>query len=222
MSAPARNAVLSLAAALAAALAATLAAARVEARTGLWFEAGPALGGIALDADLADYRWDTGASTLWGGRVLAGRGPFALGLSGWRSGTTQDTGLPGDPAPLAVSVSALSLTGLVRVARPLGCELRLGGQAGRLHAGWEPGSLVVDTGQGAPVEVVFADIDEWCVGLVAEIQRDLGRGLVTTVQADWSSFALDTAHRRGDEIVQERERFSAWAARVQVGWRWSR
>lgn len=190
--------------------------------SGPWLEAGAALGGLALDEDLADYRWDTSPATQWGARVLAGRGPFALGLGAWRSGTTQDTGLPGEVPPLAVSVSAVALTGLVRVATPLGWELRLGGQAGRLHAGWEPASLKVDTGAGEPVDVVFEDIDEWLVGVTAEVQRELGRGLVAVAQADWSSFSLETAHRRGDAIVEQRERFGAWSARVQVGWRWSR
>lgn len=188
----------------------------------LWLEAGPALGALALDGDLADYRWDTRPAAQWSARVLAGRGAFALGVGAWRAATTQATGLPGDVPPLAVSVSAVALTGLARVATPLGCELRLGGQGGRLHAGWEPGSLKVDTGGGEPVDVTFADIDEWLFGATAEIQRPLGRGLVAAVQAEWSSFALDTAHRRGGEIVELRERFGAWSARVQVGWRWSR
>lgn len=209
---------LALVAVAALALAATGAAAQPD----VWLEAGPALGGLVLDGDLANYRWDTRPAAQWGARVLAGRGPFALGVGAWRAGTTQETGLTGEVPPLAVSVSAVALVAMVRVATPLGCEMRLGGQAGRLHAGWDPPSLKVDIGAGEPVDVVFTDIDEWLVGATADIQRGIGRGLVAAVQADWSSFALDTAHRRGDGIVEQRERFGAWSARVQVGWRWSR
>lgn len=206
--------------ALAGGLTALCAPARAASRSPVWIEAGPAMGGISLDADLAGYRWDTRPAAQWGGRVLAGRGPFALGLGAWRAGTTQGTGLAGDVAPLDVTLTTVTALALVRVAAPLGCELRLGGEAGRLRASWDPGTLAVDTGGGAMVEVAFDDVDEWCVGVTAEVQRDLGRGLAATVQADWSSFALDTAHRRGDEIVLERERFGAWAARVQLAWRW--
>lgn len=224
MSARARSAGRALAGrlALAAGVALALPATGVASQPEAWLEAGPALGGLVLDEGLADYRWDTRPASQWGARVLAGRGPLALGVAAWRAGTTQETGLPGEAPPLAVTVSAVALVGLVRVATPLGCEMRLGGQAGRLHAGWEPGSLKVDTGAGEPVDVVFADIDEWLVGATAEIQRGIGHGMVAAVQADWSSFALDTAHRRGDGIVEQRERFGAWSARVQVGWRWSR
>lgn len=192
------------------------------ARPPAWVEAGPALGGLGLDRDLARYRWETGPAAQWGGRVLAGRGPLALGLGAWRSGTTQDTGLTDGTPPLAVSLSTVALVGLARVATPFGCEVRLGGQAGRLHASWDPGTLAVATGGGAKVDVVFEDIDEWCYGANVEVQRDLGRGLAATLQGEWTRFSLDAAHRSGDAIVQERERFGAWAVRLQMAWRWSR
>lgn len=201
-------------------LAAAAPASAVAAPPGTWLAAGPAAGGLGLDGDLADYRWDTRPAAHWGGRVLAGRGPFALGLCAWRAGTTQATGLPGATVEPRVALSTLAATALARVAAPLGCELWLGAQAGRLHAGWEPGALTVDVG-GAPVDVEFHDIDEWCAGLVAEVQRPFGRGLVASLQGERSTFAFDTAHRRGDEIVAGRERFSAWAVRLQVAWRWS-
>lgn len=218
MSAPVRVTVLALAGWLAAAASSAGAATRTSA----WIEAGPALGGLGLDRDLARYRWDTRASTQWGGRVLAGRGPLALGLGAWRSGTTQGTGLTDGTPPLAVSLTTVALVGLARVATPFGCELRLGGQAGRLHASWDPGNLAVAMDGGAKVDVAFADIDEWCVGVNVEIQRELGRGLAASLLGEWTGFSLDTAHRRGDEIAQERERFGTWAARMQLAWRWSR
>ncbi len=194
--------------------------ARAVAQTNIWVAAGPAVGGLGLDEDLANYRWDTRPSAQWGGRVLAGRGPFAVGLCAWRAGTSQGTGLPGVEAEPQVALSALSAVGMVRVATPLGCEVWFGGQAGRLRASWEPGELVVATGGGAPVTVDFDDVDEWCLGFSAEVQRRLGRGLVVAVQAERSTFALETAHRRGDVIERDRDRFSLWSARVQLAWWW--
>lgn len=194
--------------------------ARAVAQVEAWVAAGPSAGGLGLDEDLADYRWDTRPATQWGGRVLAGRGPFAVGLCAWRAGTSQGTGLPEVDDEPQVALSTLSAVGLVRVASPLGCEVWLGGQAGRLHASWEPGELVVATGGGAPVTVAFEDVDELCLGFTAEVQRRLGRGLVAAVQAERSTFALETAHRRGDVIELDRDRFSTWSARVQLAWRW--
>jgi hypothetical protein len=37
--------------------------------------------------------------------------------------------------------------------------------------------------------------------------------------ADASTFALDTSHRRGDGIVQQRQRFWNGSARLAVTWR---
>lgn len=191
----------------------------VRAATPFWLEAGPAAGGLGLDADLADYRWDTRPASLWGGRVLAGQGPLALGLCGWRAATTQSTGLPGEATAPRVALTTLAAVGLARVASPLGCELWLGGQAGRLHADWEPGELVVDQG-GEAVTVRFVDVDEWSLGVAAEIRRRLGRDLSLSLQAERSSWSLDTAHRVGDAIEYRRDRFANWTARLQVAWRW--
>jgi len=191
------------------------------AQSSTWVAVGPTAGSLGLDEDLADYRWDTQPAAQLGARVLAGRGPFALGLCAWRAETTQGTGLPAVATEPRVALSTLAAVGLVRVASPLGCGLWVGGQAGRLHAGWEPGELAVDTGAGAPVTVAFRDVDEWCFGLSAELQRPLGRDLVVAVQGERSAFALDTAHRQGETIDNDRDRFTTWSVRLQLAWRWA-
>jgi hypothetical protein len=194
---------------------------RVEAQTAVWAAVGPTAGGLGLDPDLADYRWDTRPAAQWGARALVGRGPLAVGIQAWRAGTTQGTGLPeADTAP-HVALTSLAAVALARVAAPLGCEVWLGCQAGRLHATWEPGELVVAAAGGEPVTVHFNDVEEWCLGVVVEVERQLGHGLVASAQAERSGFALDTAHRNGDAIEFGRDRFAAWSARLQLAWRWS-
>ena len=176
-------------------------------------------GGLGLDADLADYRWDTRPAPLWGGRLLAGRGALALGLGGWTARTTQETGVPGAPVVPRVALASLTAVGLARVASPLGCELWLGAQAGRMHVGWDPGEMVVD-GDGAPLTVTFADIDTWCVGAVVELRRQLAPALQASLQAERSTWSLDTAHRVGQDIEYREDRFANWTASLQLAWRW--
>lgn len=201
------------------ALSLLLAALPATARAGAWLEAGPLAGGLGLDSDLAAYRWDTRPAPLWGGRVLAGRGRLALGVDGWRSRTTQGTGLPESSVAPRVSLETVAVVGLARVASPLGCELWLGGQAGRLHVGWEPDHLVVEAA-GDPVTVTYAGVDTWCAGPAAELRRQLAPSLQALAQAGWSSWSLDTAHRAGGDIVYGQERFAQWTARLQLAWRW--
>jgi hypothetical protein len=184
-----------------------------------WLEAGPLAGGLGLDGDLADYRWDTRPAPLWGGRVLAGRGPLAVGVNGWTAHTTQETGLPGAPVTPRVALTTVAAIGLVRAASPAGCELWLGAQAGRLHAGWEPDELVVE-GAGDPVTVTFAGVDTWCLGPALELRRQLAPALQVSLQAERSSWSLETAHRAGQDIEYRRDHFANWTARLQVAWRW--
>lgn len=185
-----------------------------------WVAIGPTAGSLGLDEDLANYRWDTRPASQWGAQAMVGRGRLAAGLWAWSAGTTQGTGLPEASVTPRVALRSVAAVGLVRVASPLGCGLWLGGQAGRLRLRWEPGELAVDTGAG-PVTVAYQDIDTWNLGVVAELRRALGRGLVAGLQAERSSFALDTSHRNGDVIENGRDRFTNWSARLQLAWSWS-
>lgn len=196
-----------------------MAAAARPAASASWLEAGLLAGGLGLDADLADYRWDTRPAPLWGGRVLAGRGPLAVGIGGWQSRTTQGTGLPEAPTAPRVALATVAAVGLARAASPLGCELWLGAHVGRLRAAWEPDELVV-AGAGAPVTVRFDDLDTWCYGPAVELRRQLAPSLQASLQAERSSWSLDTAHRVGQDIEYRRDHFANWTARLQVAWRW--
>ena len=197
-------------------------AARAAAATSWWLEAGPAAGGLSLDDDLADYRWETGTLPVWGAQALVGRGGLAGGLCVWRTSTTQGTGLPDGAGAPTVMLTNLAAVGRVRLVSPLGIEMWATGQIGRVHLAWSPEQLVIDPGTGAaPVTITYQALDEWNPGLGVELRRQLGSGTTVALQVERTAFALDTAHRRGDGIDESRDRFVNWSARLQLAWRWS-
>jgi len=185
-----------------------------------WLAAGPAVGGLSLDPHLADYRWDTTPAATVGVQTLVGRGWLAGGLRLGRANTTQGTGLVDAGEAPTVRLTSVELTAQARVVAVAGVELWLGGQVGRLNLRYAPDELTIDPG-GEPLTVALEPIGEWAYGLGAELRYRVGSRLDVALQAERSSFALDTAHRRGDEIVTERERFYNWGARLLVAWSWN-
>lgn len=180
-------------------------------------EVGVALGGIAFDPHLADYRWDTAPALQSGAQLSLLRGRFGAGARVWRSGTTQASGIPGESQAPQVSMTGLELTGQIRALSVRGVELWGSVHGGRLFLGYDPASLTFDVG-GQPVTVAYDPITKWDYGLGAALRGELGAHMALALQADVTSFSLDTAHRSGDEIVETRERFSAWNLRAQVSW----
>jgi hypothetical protein len=56
----------------------------------------PRGGQLWLDPALRDFRWDTGGQPRWGVEVAARRGAWSSALTGYRSHTSQSTGIPGE------------------------------------------------------------------------------------------------------------------------------
>ena len=93
------------------------------------------------------------------------------------------------------------------------------GYAGRLHLGYDPDRLSFDPGGLAePVTVVYEPISEWEFGYGAQLRGEPTKHLALAIEAGRSAFALDTAHRRGDEIIQSREWFHGWNIQLQISW----
>jgi hypothetical protein len=182
-------------------------------------EVGVAVGGIELDSDLQNYRWDTAPAWQSGMQATLLRGRLGAGASVWRSATTQATGLPGQATTPRVSLTGVDLVGQIRALSVRGIELWGTVHGGRLFMGYDPERLTFDPGGvGGPITVAFEPISEWEYGVGTSLRGELGAHMALALQADLTSFALDTAHRRGDEIVETRERFSAWNLRAQVSW----
>jgi uncharacterized protein YegJ (DUF2314 family) len=87
-----------------------------------------------------------------------------------------------------------------------------------LFLAYDPDHLTFDPGAGEPITVAFDSISEWDYGFGTEIRGAVTAQLALALQADHTSFSLDTAHRSGDEIVASRERFDQWSLRLQVAW----
>jgi hypothetical protein len=181
---------------------------------------GPLAGATSLDPQLADYRWDTSPRLEAGLESTVGRGRWRLGLRLLRSETTQGTGLGTGYDDPVVRLTSGEAVGRYRVAAPLGVEVWAGAHAGWLHLGYTPDALAITPGAGLdPVNVDFAPVNEAVLGGGLELRRPLGRSWALALAADASTFALDTSHRRGDEIVRQRQRFWNGSARLAVTWR---
>lgn len=202
------------------ALAAAIAC-RADAGSGPWqLEVGPVAGATALDPQLADYRWDTAPRFESGLGAMVGRDGWGLGLRLRRTDTTQGLALDADLADPTVRLTSAELLGRLRLAQPLGIGIWAGAQAGWLHLGYTPDALTFTTGgAGGPVTVDFAPVDEPVFGGGLTLRRPLGAAWAAALGAEASTFALDTSHRRGPEIVHERERFWNWSLRLAVTWR---
>jgi hypothetical protein len=184
-----------------------------------WLAIGPSLGGMSLDTQLANYSWDVQPRVVWGIQTIAGYGRAAAGLSIWRSSTRQATNLPGDNRAVGVNLTGAELTGQFRVATLVGVGFWARAHGGRLHLGYDPDNLDFSVADGGPtVTVHYRSQDEWIYGLGLELRRNLMTNTAIAVQLEQSRFGLETSHRRGDTIVEQREVFDSWSLRLQFAW----
>jgi hypothetical protein len=179
---------------------------------------GPMIGGLAFDPTLDNYRWDVGPALQTGAQATLYHRRFATGARVWFAGTTQASGIPGETTAPHVSLTAIEWIGQGRIVSYRGVELWGAVHGGRLFLGYDPDHMTFDPGAGEPITVAFDSISEWDYGFGTEIRGALTTQLALALQADHTSFSLDTAHRSGDEIVASRERFDQWSLRLQVAW----
>ena len=177
------------------------------------------VGTMVFDEKLADYRWDVRPATQSGIQGLVYRNRISGGLRLWQSSTTQESGIPGETLVPHVKLIGAELVGQLRIVRYRSVELWGLANTGRIHMGYSPDQATFDPGGGlAPITVDFDPISEWTLGYGATIRSDLGQHLALAMQVEQATFALNTAHRRGGEIVQERERFRNWSLRMELSW----
>lgn len=180
-----------------------------------WASVG-ALGGVTLpDPALADYQWQIAPRAGWGAVTLAGHGPWGIGLRAWTTATQQEIGAPGAPASTRVSTTSLELLGRLNVTVVHELTLSVTGAAGRFRLGYSPEHVTIATG-GGPVEVTFAPVEDWVGGAGLALQRPLGSRWRAALEMEHRVFAIDTAHREGDQIVQGRSTFGDWSARIAL------
>jgi hypothetical protein len=177
------------------------------------------LGATLFDGHLGDYGWDAGPVFEGGISATLYRGAFAAGLRVVRAGTVQASGIPGEDAAPRVALTSFEMAPSARLVRWLGVELWATARGGLLHLGYDPDELTFGLGgAGEPITVNYDPLSEWLLGWGVALRREIAQRAALSIEAEQSSFALDTSHRRGDEIVESRERFYNWHLRMQVSW----
>ncbi len=176
----------------------------------------PFAGAMLLDEHLSDYSWDTAARPVFGTAAFVRSGRFAAGGRVWRGDTSQDVGTPSSPRSVTVNLSGFEGIAEAELASALGVRALATGSAGLVHLGWSPDRVELDTGVGEPVPVSFDPVNEATWGLGLALRRAIPGGFELAAAVERSWFRLETAHRRGDEIVNERETFGNWTARVEL------
>jgi hypothetical protein len=172
-------------------------------------------GSTQFDTGLADYQWNTAPRFGWGVLGLVGRGRLAAGLELWRAGTTQAIGDLG-PAPEVTATSA-ELVGEARLVEHWGTGLWLRGHGGLLRFGYHPDRIAIQPpGPVSPIAVDLAPVNSWTAGAGVAVRRALSDRWTLGLGVDARRFAIDTAHRAGNEVVYARERFGDWSARCEV------
>lgn len=173
-------------------------------------------GATLWDARLDDFQWDVTPRAAFGVQAGAGLGRFAAGLRVWQSATTQRIGDPGTPSP-TVRATSVELTGRSRIAGFLGTHLLATASAGRLHLGYDPDHVTLDS-PGGPIDVALAPVSTWCAGGGIAVERRLQGPWLASLTVDRQMFSLDTAHRNGSSVEYRRESFGDWNARFGIEW----
>jgi len=190
-----------------------------QAGAGWWLSTGVGAGAVSPDQSLANYRWDTTPASLYALQATAGRGRFAGGLRLSRWATTQGTGLNLDQPDPRVRLTSFDVVAQGRLVTWAGFQLWASGSVGRVGLSYTPDELILATGlPGGDLEVNYDPITETVLGYGLELRRNFGSKLAVSLLGERTGFALDTRHRRGDEIVNERETFSNWSIRLQLSW----
>jgi hypothetical protein len=180
---------------------------------------GPSLGVQVFDHNLADYRWDTKPAVVTGLQATLYRGRLAGGFRMGRSHTRQDSGIPGETRAPRVNKTDVVFTGHARVVKYRFFELWGAVSGGGMFLGYDPDRITFDIAGGLdPVTVTYESVSTWQYGLGTGLRSIIARHVAFSLEAERSTFFLDTAHRRADEIVYARESFSNWHFRIQVAW----
>lgn len=179
------------------------------------FGAATEVGARQLDEHLADYRWDAGPVPVFGLDAVARNGRWVLRAGVSRSGTDQSTGLPGVATVPSVALTEIALHGAATVFAFGDFDVDIGAGIGRVYLAWDPERLEADV-EGTSIVVDFEPLDRW----VTSTDLSLGWNATSSVRLGLrgraSRFSLETAHRRGDAIVEDTESFVSIDATVFV------
>jgi len=105
-----------------------------------------------------------------------------------------------------------------RIVQLGGQSLAASASAGRARVAFDPGTVAVDDGAGGAIAVTLAPVESWSWGAGLAVERPLSASWSAGVEGDFGRYAMDTAHRAGEEIVREETAFTDWGVRLVLGW----
>lgn len=200
-------------------IALSLGATRAVAANGWRMDLGAGVTAIVYDGGLADYRWDVRPHSALCVHASALRERWAMGVILRTTSTSQATGLAGTPDSPRVSLNCVEVQTAYRLFEWRRVQLWTQAQGGRLMMRYSPERLSVSPPDGSgPIEIDFAPIDEWTGGFSAALRREFFGTMALSARVGYWAFSLDTSHRRGSEIVQERRGFSNWCLGLSASW----
>ena len=175
-------------------------------------------GGLLLpDADLADYRWDRTPTSTWGIEGMAGLGNWEAGLRlrGWR--TNQETGIPGTSASPDVRLWSPELVAGRKLVALGGTELWGRAHVGRVFVSYDPDELTLTLPDDTePLTVRFSDVDDWGFGGEVSLRKTLGEVWDVSGGLEHRVFMLNTVHRAGEAVEEERRAFGQWTFTLRL------
>lgn len=174
---------------------------------------GGLVGSTRPAAGLADFQWDTGPKLGYGAQALVRFGRFDSGLRLWRTETTQDLDLGNGAGSPAVRSTSVELLGRAGLAEPGGVRVLALATAGRLHLGYHPDRVTLPT---TGEEVLLSPVDTWVAGAGLGAERALRGAWSLGVTVEHRVFGLDTASRESGAVVNRRESFGEWSARLEI------
>lgn len=183
---------------------------------GRWGSIGGLTGAAQFDGHLADYQWNVTPRASLGVQALAGVGRVSAGVRVSQSRTTQHIAQASVSDP-SVHATRFDLEGRAQLFKTFGLRLDAFGTIGRLHLGYAPSHVTLAApGGGSDIEVGLAPVDTWSSGMGFALRRHLPGPWSAGVEIARQQFALDTAHRSGNSIVLQHERFSEWSTRLEL------
>lgn len=186
---------------------------------GLWGSIGLNLGATQPDGTLSKYRWDTDRQRLVGVRAMLGLGRFAVGARYSMSSTDQGLGVLGADSRPDVDLKSYEAVVQVDLISWLGCRLSASGTYGDTRISYDPDVVALDLfGSGDPTVIELRPIESQTAGYGLGLRRNVLPGVGVGVQVDRSFFEMATAHRSGEVILIEEERFWQWNARAELAW----
>jgi len=181
---------------------------------GLSLALGILSGSTLPDARLSNYQWDTRPQMSYGAQALLGAGRLSGGVRVWTTSTTQELGLP-DAGDARVRATSVDLVGRGVLVRGFGFDLLALGSVGRMHLAYQP-DRITTMATGMPTVITLDPINEWEGGGGFAVEHRMGGVWSLGAALERRLFGLDTAHASGGTVVEGRESFGDWTARLEI------